>query len=207
MERREEDELRRLIRKELETREQLRGSDAGYQQARRGSQDMNEDRRRIIEDEIEAFYLARGDYVRHVNEDGDVEWLTRSELRERESQIPVDMEELEEGQRRVRNRLLLLIGLVFVGVILLIVLMRDRTGTIQVICNVPGATVQLNGSSTEFKTDARLEHLTVGPHVIAVLKKGYVPDGPPLTRVELRAGRTEVVVLKLKPGYSGTSQP
>jgi hypothetical protein len=204
MERREEDELRRMIRKELETREQLRGSDAGTQQARRGSQEMSDERRRIIEDEIEAYYRARGDYVRHVNEDGDVEWLTVTELREREAQIPVDMEELEEGQRHVRNRLLALIGLVFLGAILLIVLLRDRTGTIQVICNVPGAIVQLDGSSTEFATDARLEHLTVGPHVIAVAKPGYVPDGQTLARVELRAGHTEIVVLKLKPGYSNS---
>jgi hypothetical protein len=128
-------------------------------------------------------------------------------LREREAQIPVDMEELEEGQRRVRNRLLLLVGLIFVGAILIILLLRDRTGTIQVICNVPGATVQLNGSPTEFKTDARLEKLTVGPHMIAVTKKGYVPDGAPLARVDLRAGHTEVVVLKLKPGYSGMANP
>jgi hypothetical protein len=199
MDPREEEELRHLIRKELATREEMRGAQAGYQQVRHGSQVMSDERRQIIEDEIESYYLAKGGYQRVENEDGEVEWLTENELRERQGQIPVDMEELESGQRRVRNRLVLLIVLAFCAVMLLVVLMRDRTGSIQIICNVPDATIVLNGSATELHTNSRLDRVPVGPQMISVMKFGYVPDGPANARVELRAGGNEIVSLKLKP--------
>ncbi|HEY3294453.1 MAG TPA: PEGA domain-containing protein [bacterium] len=197
MDHREEEELRHLIRKELESREQMRG--AGPARMQHGSAGMPEDRRRIIEEEIEAYYLSRGGYQRVENEDGEVEWLTDDEIRERESQIPVDMEELEAGQRRVRNRLVLLVVLAFLAVTLLIILMRDRTGSIQVISNVPGATIVLNGSPTELHTNSRLDHIPVGPHLITVTKYGYVPDGPANVKVDLRAGQEEIVRFNLKP--------
>jgi hypothetical protein len=199
MDPREEEELRHLIRKELVSREQMRGSDSGYQHIRHGSQVFSEDRRRIIEDEIEAYYLAKGGYHRVENEEGDVEWLTDDELREREGQIPVDMEELEVGQRRVRNRLVLLVVLAFCAVALMIVLMRDRTGNVQVICNVPDATIVLNGSPTEMRTNRRLDHVAVGPYLISVSKYGYVPDGSASVKIDLRAGQEEIVRLNLKP--------
>lgn len=199
MDSREEEELRHLIRKELQSREQMNGDQAGYRHVRHGSQVLSEDRRRIIEDEIESYYLAKGGYHRMENEDGEIEWLTDAELQEREGQIPVDMEELEVGQRRIRNRLVLLIVLGFCTLALLIVLMRDRTGTIQVICNIPGATILLNGSPTDLHTDAPLNRIPVGPHMISVFKYGYVSDGAANAKVDLRAGQVEIVRLKLKP--------
>jgi hypothetical protein len=195
MDPREEEQFRDLIRRELENRERLRGSD---EHRLPKPENVSEDRQRIIEDEIAAFYRAKGGYRRVVNEEGEVEWLTEQELQERDGQLPVDMEELEDGQRRVRNRILLFVLLGLFAVALVFVLMRERTGSIQVICNVP-ATIMLNGSPTEFMTDNRLDHLPVGPHVISVSKYGYVPDGDAGTKVDLKAGRSEVVVLKLKP--------
>jgi len=199
MDPREEEELRRLIRKELENRERLRRQPGGEHGVHVEEGGMSEERRWIIEQEIEAFYRDRGGYQRFENEDGEVEWLTEQEIREREHQLPVDMEELEVGQRKVRNRILLLSLLAFVVVVLLLVVTRDRTGSVQVICNVPGAIVHLNGSETGFVTDARIEKLPVGPHLISVSKFGYVPDGPSSRQVDVRAGSDEIVVLKLKP--------
>jgi len=199
MDPREEEELRHLIRKELESRERMRGDEAGYQQARRDAKGLSAERRLIIEEEIESFYRTHGGYEQFLNEDGEIEWLTPEEMREREGQIPVDMEELEAGQRRVRNRLVLLVVLGFAAIALLIVLLRDRTGSIQVICNVPGATIVLNGSPTELHTDARLDRLPVGPQLVSVYKYGYVADGSQNARVEVRAGGEEIVRLNLKP--------
>ncbi len=191
----EEKQLRKLIRKELEAREKLRG----HSESPLEDETLSEERRRIIEDEIASFYQSRGGYKPVTNEHGEVEWLTDSEARERDQQIPVDMEELEVGQRRVRLRVLMISLLVFLGVVLLFFVMRDRTGSIQVISNVPNATILLDGSSTDFQTDFTLSKLPPGAHLISISKPGYVPDGEANVRVELRAGKNEVVTLRLRP--------
>lgn len=198
MDPREEEELRQLIRRELENRERLR-EEQGSELGQRLSAPMSEERRRIIEEEIEGFYRAKGGYQRYENEEGDVEWLTEADILEREQQIPVDMEELEVGQRRVRNRLIVSVILIVLGVALLMILLREHTGSIQVICNEPGATVHLNGSPTEYVTDVWLRNLPAGPHLVSVSKYGFVADSQASRRVDLRAGETEVVILKLKP--------
>ncbi len=192
---REEEQLRQLIRKELENREKLRSRSVPPL----GDGDISEERRRVIEDEIADYYRSRGGYQAVTNEHGEVEWLTDAEAREREQQIPVDMEELEEGQRRVRLRIVVLCALFFVAVVLVFVAMREKTGSIQVISNVPDATIILDGASTEFQTDFKLENLPAGPHLISITKPGYVADGPASMRVDLEAGKNEVAALKLKP--------
>jgi hypothetical protein len=205
MDPKDEDALRQLIRKELANREQLRSpQDVGGLTPQQETE-MPEERKRIIEEEISAFYQARGGYKKFVNEDGDVEWLTDAELLDRESQLPIDMEELEVGQRRVRNRIVIICLLLFAGLVLMFVLLRDRTGSVQVLCNVPGATIVLNGAATEFTTDHALQYLPTGPQVISVSKYGYVADGPQSIKVDLRAGRTEIVMLKLKPQLVDTN--
>jgi hypothetical protein len=199
MDPREEEDLRKLIRRELESREKIRGASGAEARMHEDGAELSAERQRVIEEEIEAFYRAKGGYRRWENEDGEVEWLTDAEIREREGQIPVDMEELEVGQRRVRNRMVAISVLAFVVVVLLFVLTRERTGSIQVICNVPAATIVLNGSATDFQTDYRLTHVPVGPQMISVTKYGYVPDGPANSSVDLKAGSNAIVVLKLKP--------
>jgi hypothetical protein len=187
-----------LVRRELEARDRLHSERTDDLRARRESGGFSDDRRRIIEEEVEAFYREKG-YRRYETEDGEVEWLSEAELHDRQGQLPVDMEELAVEQRRVRNRFVFILLLAFCGVVLLFVLMRDRTGNLQVVCNVPGATVHLNGSPTEFVTDCRMDHLPVGPLLVSVSKYGYLPDGPAARRVNVSGGQTEVVVLKLKP--------
>ena len=197
MDPREEAELRKLIRRELENRDRLREQESG-EQRRRWDEGFSDERRKIIEEEIESFYRAKGGYQRYVNEDGDVEWLTEAQIREREQQIPVDIEELEVGQRAVRNRLIASALLIAIGIVLIMLLLRERTGSVQVICNVPDAKISLNGSPTEYVTDTVLRNLPTGPHLISVSKYGYVPDGPNGKRVDVRPSKREVVILKLK---------
>ena len=191
----EEEQLRQLIRKELENRERLRRRTS----SRLDDAALSEDRRRVIEDEIADFYRDKGGYKAVTNEHGDIEWLTEAEAREREQQIPVDMEELEVGQRRVRMRVVILSVLFFVAVMLMFIALSEKTGDIQVISNVPEAIIVLDGTSTEYHTDFKLERLSAGPHVISITKPGYVPDGPANVRIDLRAGKTEIAALKLTP--------
>jgi hypothetical protein len=195
---REEEELRNLVRRELEARQRLHRERTDDLRARRESGGFSEERRRIIEEEVEAFYREKG-YRRYESDDGEVEWLSDDELLDRERQLPVDMEELAVEQRRVRNRFVFILLLGFCGVVLLFLLMRERSGSLQILCNVPGATVLLNGSPTEFVTDCRMDHLPTGPILISIAKYGYLPDGLAAKRVSISAGDTEVVVLKLKP--------
>jgi hypothetical protein len=194
----EEEELRNLVRRELEARDRLRRERTDDLRARREPGDFSEERRQIIEEEVEGFYREKG-YRRYENEDGEVEWLSDEELHDRRGRLPADMEELEVEQRRVRNRFMVILLLAFCGVVLLFVLMRDRTGSLQIVSNVPGATVSINGSATEFVTDCRMDHVPVGPVLVSVSKYGYIPDGPAALRVNVRGGENEVVMLKLKP--------
>ena len=195
MDEKEQEELRSLVRRELENRERLRsgGSLAG------DGENISAERRRIIDDEIKKFYLSKGGFKPYENEDGDVEWLTEAEALERDRQIPIDMEELDEGQRKVRLKIVLMVGLAFLVFVLLLFAMRDRYGTIQVISNVPGATIILDGAATEFTTDSKLSRIRPGVHLVSIQKVGYSPDGPASLRVNVRAGKHEVAALRLKP--------
>jgi len=186
-----------LVRRELEARHRLHRERTDDLRARREPGGLSDQRRQIIEEEVAAFYREKG-YRRYENEDGEVEWLSDEELHERRGRLPADMEELDVEQRRVRNRFMVILLLAFCGVVLLFVLMRDRTGSLQVVCNVPGATVHINGSATEFVTDCRMDHMPAGPVLVSVSKYGYVPDGPAALSVNVHGGENEVAMLKLK---------
>jgi hypothetical protein len=198
VDRAEEQRLRDLIRSELENREKLRSGIAEDIRHRRTEAGEADERRRIVDDEIRRYYESKGGYREWVNDDGDTEWLTVEEIAEREKQIPVDMEELEEGQRHVRNRVVLLSVLLFLGLVMIFFALREKTGSIQVISNEPGATILLNGVPTEYTTDFTLEGLQAGVHLISLNKFGYEADGLHSARVKVTPGEDQVVVLKLK---------
>lgn len=203
----EEQRLRDLVRKELEAREELRSKDKAGEVTLTTIDEL--ERKRIIEDEIQRFYAARGDYKQITNEDGELEWVTAQEAADRERQIPVDIEELEEGQRKVRNNILLIALLVFAGVALMIYALGQRHGTIQVLSNVEGATIILNGMPTEFRTDNILKDLAPGVHIVSVEKEGFGVVGDVARRVELKAAGEEVLVFQLEPKerrFNGQSQ-
>jgi hypothetical protein len=198
LDKREELKLRELIRKELEARHAVEGLD-GESGERRATGGMSEERRRMIEEEVAAFHRKRGDTRQYVNDEGDVEWLTEAEIIEREKQLPVDIEELEIGQRKVRNRVVLLSLLLFAGLALMFVSLREETGSVQVICNIPQATIYLNGAPTEYTTDRKLEGLTPGSHIISVAKLGYLVKGERSQRIMISASSPEIVVFRLEP--------
>jgi len=197
MEHSEEQRLREVIRKELEAREELRDKE---RLSTAPLQRLNEaERQSIIDDEIRRFYAARGNYQPFENEDGETEWLTEQEIADRKLQIPVEVEELEEGQRHVRNRFLLIAVAAFLAVVLMIYALQQRQGSIQVVSNVEGAVIVLNGQPTEFRTDNVLSDLPVGTHIVSVIKAGYGIVGDPARSVDVRAGKQEVVAFQLEP--------
>ncbi len=193
----EEQRLRDLVRKELEARELIRSKEKAGEVKLTTIDEL--ERKRIIDDEIQRYYAARGDYKQIQNEDGELEWLTSAEAEERDKQIPVDIEELEVGQKQVRNNILLISLLAFIGVALMLFALRQRHGNIQVLANVDGATIVLNGMPTEFRTDNVLRDLAPGVHIVSVTKDGYGVVGDAARRVELQAGGEEVLVFQLEP--------
>lgn len=203
MDSKEEEKLRALIRKELENREQIRQDQFTQSHGRAESKAVSDARERIIREEIERFYRDKGGYQPYVNEDGDTEWLTDTEISERELQIPVDMEELETGQTKLRLQAVLLAFLFFVSTVLLFVLLKERTGSIQVLTNVPRATIHIDGAPSEYLSNHIIRGLSTGPHLISVSKRGYVPDGENGARLHVRPGRQEIVMFRLKPAEEG----
>ena len=193
----EEQRLRDLVRKELEAREELRSKDNSGEVKLTTIDEL--ERKRIIEEEIQSYYAARGDYKQIENEDGELEWITITEAAEREKQIPVDIEELEEGQKKVRNNIVMIAVLAFIGVALMIFALQQRHGSIQVLANVDGATIILNGMPTEFRTDNVLHDLAPGTHIVSVAKDGFGIVGDAARRVQLKAGGEEVLVFQLEP--------
>jgi hypothetical protein len=195
----EEERLRELIRKELENREKMRDATLDERLSRIDASGLSSERERIIEEEIRDFYVRKGNYRPYENEDGDTEWLTETEIKEREIQIPVDMEELETGQKRVRSRAMLLVILFFFAVALVFLALREKTGSIQIICNVPGATISLDGTPTEFVTDFTFKGLSPGSHLVSVFKSGYALEGDANRRIDIQPGNEVILVFSLKP--------
>lgn len=195
---RDEEELRKFVRRELEAREQLKESVDDDRRFRAVVGEVSDERRSIIDEEIRRFYAARGDVREWENEDGETEWLTEAQISEREAQIPVDEEELEAGQRTMRIRVLMMSGLFVLGMILLFFILRERTGSLQVVSNIQGASILLDGAPTELVTDAILPRLPTGPHLIALEKPGFIIDGPPSIRVDIRPGEEAIVTMQMK---------
>jgi hypothetical protein len=202
-----EEELRNLVRRELEARERLHESGGAERRFRESVGQVSDERRRIIEDEIQSFYRARGHVRRWENDEGEFEWLTEEQIRERESQLPIDEEELEVGQQSMRIRVLVMSGLFLAGIVLLFFILRDRTGSIQVVSNIPGAAIVLDGSPTALVTDAILAKIPTGPHLISLAMEGYAADGPATMRVDVRPGIESVVTLRLTLSTLGTASP
>lgn len=193
----EEQRLRELVRRELEAREELKSKEKSNEVKLTTIDEL--ERQRIIDEEIKQFYHTRGDYRQVENEDGELEWLTIEEIEDREKQIPVDIEELEVGQRQVRNNILLISLTVFVGIVLMFFALRQRHGNIQVHSNIEGATIVLDGVPTEFKTDNVLRDLPPGTHIVSVAKSGFGIVGDGTRRVDLKPGAEEVLVFTLAP--------
>lgn len=201
MDQNEEQRLRDLVRRELEARERMKAPDVSPKSAQWNQADA--ERQKIIADEIRRYYEARGNYQSFTNEEGEVEWLTAEEIAERQKQIPVDVEELEEGQKHVRVHFMVIALLGFLILTLLIFAMRERTGSVQVISNVSGATIVLDGTATEFRTDYMLKDLSPGPHLISVQKMGYGIVGDPARRIDVEAGEEKIVIFELQSRNGG----
>lgn len=85
-------------------------------------------------------------------------------------------------------------------------ILHEGIGTIQVVCNVPEARVVMDAANTEYYTDAILQGIPAGEHLITVEKPGYRIEGEWIRRVELKSGEEAVLSFVLVPVDDGMSR-
>jgi hypothetical protein len=193
-----DDEIRRLAKREISEREKLRAQERSDSQQRTSDKDDIDRKKKIIEEERRKYYESNPDYQEYISETGEIEWLTKEEIREREGLFDDEMEELESGKKRAQFLLISMLALFICTVLVIYVLLSEKTGSIQVISSVKGASIYLDSSPAELKTDAIFIDIPVGKHVVSVEMPGYKIVGDPSQQVNLSANEREIVIFVLE---------
>lgn len=193
-----DDEIRKLAQREISEREKLRAQERSDSQQRTSDKDDIDRQKKIIDEERRKYYESNPDYQEYVNEAGEIEWLTKDEIREREGLFDDEMEELESGKKRAQFLLVSMLALFICTVLVIYVLLSEKTGSIQVISSVKGASIFLDSSPAELKTDAIFTDIPVGKHVVSVEMSGYKIVGDPSQQVNLSTNEREIVIFVLE---------
>lgn len=193
-----DDEIRKLAQREISEKEKLRAQERSVSQQRTSEKVDIDRKKKIIEEERRKYYESNPDYQEYINETGEIEWLTKEEVREREGLFDDEMEELESGKKRAQFLLISMLALFICTVLVIYVLLSDKTGSIQVISNVKGASIYLDSSPAEQKTDAIFTDIPVGKHVVSLEMPGYKIVGDPSQQVNLSTNEREIVIFVLE---------
>ena len=187
-----EEELRKQIRKELEA-EAAQARERRRQRAAPQRDEAEDLRRRILAEERRRFFQDSAEHFEYVNENGDIEWLTREEIAAREGYF--DYEEHVEDPQAGRKRFLLLVSLGVLCCALagwgLIGWMLPAEGRLSVFANVPNASILLDGQESGHRTDAIL-NLPVGEHLVEVRAPGYQVSGEAVRMVSIQEDQTTI---------------
>jgi hypothetical protein len=76
----------------------------------------------------------------------------------------------------------------------------ERTGSIRVISDIPGAEILIDGSTVGLTTDTTIANIPVGKVTVSVQKRGYQPN-PPFEVVNLRSGRIPEISFQMEEQY------
>jgi hypothetical protein len=200
MEPSQEARIREEVRRQIEEADQRRVAE---ENERRQAEDLfqrEQARRRIMAEEARAYYQNSPDYFEYVNENGDTEWLTRKQILAREGYFDYEenVENLEEGRRRIWVRLAAWLGLGAVALSLVFWYLLDDRGTVVVLSNVSGASIFVDGQDTGRTTDARLE-LSPGEHLLELRQAGYLPADKPFEVIQLAPRAQLDLTIRLRP--------
>lgn len=205
-----EDEIRRRIRENLKRQEEQRQNNLQRHQQYHEVTADEETVRRIQREEEREFYKHSQDHHEYVNEVGEIEFLTMAEIREREGYFDYE-EQVENIDREKRN---ILTKLIVGGVIILLALgalfyyMQPDVGSLAVVSNIKGAEIVLDGQSTGYTTDALLEELSTGEHLVTLKMSGYLMQSTRITRVMIHRNQETRILLQMTPidtNSAGTS--
>ena len=193
-----DEEIRKLVQHEISEREKLRAQERTVSEQRTSGKDDIDRQKKIIEEERRKYYDSNPDYQEYTNEAGEIEWLTKEEIREREGLFDDEMEELESGKKRAQFLLFSMFALFICTVLVIYALLSEKTGSIQVISSVKGASIFLDSFLAEQKTDAIFSDIPVGKHVVSVEMSGYKIVGDPSQQVNLSSNEREIVIFVLE---------
>jgi hypothetical protein len=196
----QEERIRREVRLQIEEADRRRLQEEDDRRRAEAHFQQEQARRRIMAEEARAYYQNSPDYFEYINENGDSEWLTRKQILAREGYF--DYEENVENLDVARRRIWLRLGAWLAGLVLLagvgIWYLLDDTGNVVVLCNIPGATIRVDGQDTGQVTDARLD-LSPGEHLVEVSHPGYRPADEPYTVIQLAPRGEAEVQIRLRP--------
>ncbi len=193
----EEDRLRAEIRRELEEEESRRRAAEEEKRAHERLLEEQRMRQRIREEEKQRLFQDSGEHQRYVNEEGEVEWLTSKQIQRREGYFDYEekVEDIEGGRRTVLRRW-------FAGGLVLCLLgwlawtyIQPDRATLDVVSNIPGAAIWVDGQFSGEQTDARLD-LAAGEHFVEVRLPGYRCEGG-LQHTRLDGGEHQVLSFRL----------
>lgn len=206
----EERRLREEIRQELERREKsLRENKQKEEEERRRRLEQRM-REKIREEEEEEFFRGKG-YVKYINHQGLVEWLTPEEA-ERRQQVRRKKKSSSRHRKYQKKRIRQIIvnsSVIGLAAIVLLVLYKFNPtksaeyGSIIVHCDVPGSRIYLDGLELHAFTPDTLTRITPGKHYVSVYKEGFTTL-PPMALVSVAANRSAAVHFSLKnAGFMG----
>jgi len=202
-----EEKARQLIREELMRREEQRRSRINvHEQYKLGTED-EEKLMRIQREEERAFYKNSKDHFEYVNEVGEIEFLTRDEIRAREGYFDYEqqVENIDDEKKRVLKKLFVVIAGVFVFLFLLFLYMQPDVGQLAVVSNIQGASIVLDGQETGSVTNDILPDLSAGEHLVTLQKFGYMVKGDYVKTVQIRRNHETSILLEMIPVESSAS--
>lgn len=206
----EEKKLRQEIQQELERREQsLRENKQKEEEERRRRLEQRM-REKIREEEEERFFREKG-YVKYLNHQGLVEWLTAEEA-ERRQQVRRKKKSSSRHRKYQKKRLRQIIINSAIGVLAVMILLvlykfnpgkGAEYGSIIVQSDVPGAQIYLDGMELHAFTPDTLRKISPGTHYLSVHKDGFT-SYPPMAAISVAATKTAAINFSLKnAGFMG----
>jgi len=112
---------------------------------------------------------------------------------------PTDEEKAVE-----RGKLMVLVRFALSGALLLIILgillfiFAEPPGKVYVISNIPGAVIVVDSYPTEFTTNALLEEVPPGEHLITVEKSGFRIIGDFFIKIQVSSNRCDTLYFFLE---------
>ena len=192
-----DEQLRQQIRKRLEEQSKRIQDEIAKLENRETKILESERMRRILEEERDSYYSKLG-YEKLVNEDGGIEWLPPDRIQALDDKVGEEIDDIEGGQRKVRWFAVGWISGFLVLVLILFFFFWPRPGSIRVMCNIPEARIILDSDTTLFRTDAILEDIDPGKHIISVAKYGYRIKGVVYQQIDLKRGEDAMMMFELE---------
>ncbi|RJP81330.1 MAG: PEGA domain-containing protein [Candidatus Zixiibacteriota bacterium] len=195
----DDEELRQSIRREIEERDRQRHEQNEKRESVRSANAEAEKRRRIYQEELRRYYQDKPGYREVIRDDGEVDWVPEAEVRHNAALFDEVLEDPDVARKKMRYVLLASAGVLAILAAVIFAFLSEGSGNIQVITNVPGAQIIIDGQPRDLLTDAVIEEEPAGEHYVTVALEGYRIQGQPVRRVDLKGGKTEVLHFNLAP--------